>query len=97
MYLVIVNTHRKGRPEVIPIKSTTSFETMEVLKSLFPSFWLSEQLVSDNGSQFTLKEFQAFVKPDQHVTYAPYHQATNAFAERSLPKFKQALHSIEKF
>ena len=43
-----------------------------------------QQLVSDNGPQFTIEEFGHFLRSNSitYVCTAPYHQATNGLAER---------------
>ena len=61
MFLVIVDAHSKW-PEVELMTSTTSNKTIEVLRSLFARHGLPEQLVSDNGPQFTSDEFEKFLK-----------------------------------
>ena len=96
MFLVVVDAHSKW-PEVIPMKSTTSSKTIEVLRTLFARFGIPEQMVSDNGPQFVSDEFQAFTRANgiRHITSAPYHPATNGLAERSVQTFKQALRSME--
>ena len=42
--------------------STTSSKTITELRKLFSSYDLPDQLVSDNGPQFTLDEFTSFMK-----------------------------------
>ena len=58
---------------------TTTFKTVEALRTVFARNGLLEQLVSDNGPQFTAEEFQLFLKKNgvKHVTSARYHPATN--------------------
>ena len=97
MFLVVVDAHSKW-PEVIPVSSTTSSSTIEVLRDLFARFGIPEQIVSDNGTQFVSEEFQAFIKSNgiRHITSAPYHPATNRLAERAVQTFKQALRSMHQ-
>ena len=53
MFLVIVDAHSKW-PEVIIMHSkTTTSKTVEALRTVFARNGLPEQLVSDNGPQFT--------------------------------------------
>ena len=92
MYLVIVDAYSKW-PEVIKMTSTTSEKTIDVLRSVFARFGVPEQLVSDNGPQFTSEEFQHFMKHlgIKHRRGAPYHPATNGLAERFVQTFKKSL------
>ena len=39
--------------EVIPMKTTTSEKAIDVLRKLFSSHGLYEEIVSDNGPQFS--------------------------------------------
>lgn len=50
-------------------------------------------LVSDNGPQFSGKEFAECMQANgiNHVRGAPYHPATNGEAEQFVQTFKQAL------
>ena len=97
MFLVVVDAHSKW-PEVVPVSSTTSSSTIEVLRDLFARFGIPEQIVSDNGAQFVSEEFQAFARSNgiRHLTSAPYHPAANGLAERAVQTFKQALHSMHQ-
>ena len=47
------------------INSTATFKTTEVLNGLFSSYGLPEQLVSDNGPQFSSEEFSYEVYQEQ--------------------------------
>ena len=92
MFLIVVDAHSKW-PEVIQMSSTTSFKTIEALRSLFAKYGLPEQLVSDNGPQFTSEEFADFMKVNgiKHIRSAPYHPSTNGLAERFVQTFKRAM------
>ena len=91
-FLIVVDAHSKW-PEVIPMVSTTSSATIHELRCLFSSFGLPEQLVSDNGPQFTADEFKEFLKANhvKHIRSTPYHPSSNGAAERFVRTFKQAL------
>ena len=58
-YFIWVDAHSKW-PEVITMSSTTSQKTIDVLRSLFARYGIPEQLVSDNGPQFTSEEFSVY-------------------------------------
>ena len=97
MFLIVVDAHSKWL-EVIPVRSTTSSSTIEVLRDLFARFGIPEQIVTDNGAQLVSEEFQAFVRSNgiRHLTSAPYHPATNGLAERAVETSKQALRAMSE-
>ena len=81
---------------MIPVNSTSSSATIEVLRDLFARFGIPKKLVSDNSAQFVSEEFQAFIRSNgiRHITSATYHPATNGLAERAVQTSKQALRSV---
>ena len=46
------------------MKNTSAESTCDVLRTLFASFGLPEEVVSDNGSEFTSSVFISFLKND---------------------------------
>ena len=56
-------------------------------------FDILDTIVSNNGTQFTAKEFKDFCKAFSivHITTAPYHSQSNGQTERFVDTFKQAL------
>ena len=91
-FLVVVDSHSKWL-EVVIMGSTTSAKTIEVLRGLFASHGIPEELVSDNGPQLVSDEFEQFLKLNgiKHTLSAPYHPATNGAAEKSVQTLKYAL------
>ena len=83
MFFVVVDAHSKW-PEVEIMKTTISEKTIQVLRNMFARHGLPEQLVSDNGPQFTSSEFKQFMHKNRvkHILSAPYHPASNGLAER---------------
>ena len=92
MWLIVVDTFSKW-PEVVPMKVTTATRTIEELRSIFACWGLPEQIITDNGPQFTSEEFQKFVCSNgiKHSRTAPYHPQSNEAAERFVQTFKQAM------
>ena len=91
-YLIIVDAHSKW-PEVVGMKSTTAGATIKALRRLFAAYGLPNQLVSNNGPQFTSTEFAYFLKANgiKHIKCVPYHPSSNGCAERFVQTFKRAL------
>ena len=92
MYLLVVDSHSKW-PEIREMSSTSTTETIQVLRQVFSVFGLPEQLVSDNGPQFISQEFSTFLRNNgiKHFKSAPYHPSTNGAVERLVQTFKSSL------
>ena len=60
MFLVLIDSHSKWIKK-IPMTSTTYTKTIECLRSCFSSYRIPEQLVSDNGPQFTSDKLKQFM------------------------------------
>ena len=92
MLFVVVDAHSKW-PEVFPMVSTTASATIRVLRSLFATYGLLRQVVSDNGPQFASEEFRLFLGSNRvkHIKSSPYHPSTNGAAERFIRTLKRAL------
>ena len=92
MFLLVVDVHSKW-PEIHAMSSTTVKKTIEVLRNIFVAYGLPDQIVTDNGPQFTAVDFANFVKANgiKHIRSAPYHPVSNGLAERMVQSFKQAM------
>ncbi|MGL5707069.1 MAG: DDE-type integrase/transposase/recombinase [Aeromonas sp.] len=66
---------------------------MSALRRIFSQHGLPEIIVSDNGSQFTSSQFDAFCRQHliEHIRSPPYHPQSNGQAERFVDTFKRAL------
>ena len=96
MCFLLMDAHSKW-PEVYEMTSTTAQKTIEILRHIFASYELPEQLVSDNGPQFVAKEFEEFMLNYgiKHIRSAPYHPATNGLVERFVQSFKRAMEAMK--
>ena len=93
---LVIDAHSKW-PEIVEMKSTTVDDTIVVRRCIFASFGLPDQLVSNNGPQFTAREFANFVNANgiPHIRTAPYYPASNGTIERFVQTFKQAMKAGE--
>ena len=91
-FLIVVDACSKWL-EIIPMSSTTSLKTSEVLRSLFPRYGIPEELVFENGPQLAAEEFTKFMRQNgiKFTRVPPYHPASNGAAERSVQIAKVAL------
>ena len=96
MFFLAIDAHFKW-PEIFQMSSITVEDTIVVLRCIFASFDLPDQLVSNNGPQFTAHEFADFVSANciRHIRTAPYHPASNGAMERLVQTFKQAMKAGE--
>lgn len=78
MFLIVVDAHSKWL-KVIPMTTTSTTRTIEELRKLFATHGLPQQVVNDNGPQFTVNEFCSFFRSNgiKHTRSAPYHPVTN--------------------
>ncbi|XP_049273703.1 uncharacterized protein K02A2.6-like [Rhipicephalus sanguineus] len=90
--LVLVDAHSKW-VEVFVMNSTTTEKTVERLRGGFASYGLPEEVVTDNGPQFTAKSFTEFLLKNgvRHTRTPPYHPASNGSAERCVQTVKRDL------
>lgn len=93
--LVIIDVHSKWI-EAIPLRKATAATTISSLQSFFSTFGFPEEMVSDNGPQFTAQTFSDFCKANgvKHMFTPPYHPSSNGAAERSVQIVKQAMRKM---
>lgn len=91
-WLLVVDATSKWQ-EIVPMKRHTTEKTIAVLDEMFARFGLPRVIVSDNGPQFTSREFEEFCSSRniKHVKSTPYHPRTNGLAERAVRTFKQRM------
>ena len=77
-YLLVVDY-----PEISLLPDTTSSTVIKHAKSIFTRHGIPRVVISDNGPQYSSKEFQEFAKKweFQHITSSPYHPEANGKAE----------------
>ncbi|KAI4881016.1 hypothetical protein NFI96_011261 [Prochilodus magdalenae] len=85
-FFVLVDSHSKWL-EVVPMTTTTAAKTIEVLRNIFSSYGLPEEIVSDNGPQFTSQEYKNFLRSNgiKQTLVPVYHPASNGAAESMDP------------
>ena len=88
-YLIVVDNCSRWI-ETVHLKQTTSVAVMEYCKSIFTRFRIAEVVLSDNGPQFSSREFLKFSKDYcfTHLTSSPYHPQGKGEAERSVQTMK---------
>jgi transposase InsO family protein len=91
-FLIVVDAYSKY-PEVISAPNTTSRQTVTMLCKLCAQHGVPETIVSDDGTQFTSREFREFCKANavSHILSPPYHPQPNGRGERFVDTFKCGL------
>ena len=76
---------------------TTTMKTLSVLYSWFADRGFPSTLVSDNGPQFTAKEFTEKMSAwgIKHILTPPYHPASNGLAEKAVGIIKDKLKKMD--
>ena len=80
-------------PEIHRMSTTTAYQTIKNLRSLFTCHVIPDQVVSDNGPQFIATEFGELLRNNgiKHIRCSPYHPSSNGQAERFVRSFKEAM------
>ena len=84
-YLIVVDNCSRWI-ETVHLKQTTSVVIMEYCKSIFARFGIPEVVLSDNGPQFSSREFQDYCFT--HITSSPYNPQGNDETERAVQTVK---------
>ena len=88
-YLLVVDNLTKYW-EVEQLPELTAEEIIQKTKEIFARQGIPEVLISDNGAQYTAKEFKAFAADwgFQHHTSSPHHSQGNGTAEAAVKVVK---------
>ena len=91
-YLIIVDYYSRYI-ETMLLKNELSETVILSMKSIFSRHGIPESVVSDNGRQFSSKEFIEFSQSYsfQHITSSPKHPQGNSVAERGVQTIKNIL------
>ena len=92
-YYIVVVDYFSYFLEMKKLKATTSQSIINVLKTMFSSYGIPEELNSDNGPPFSSQEFAELAKKYQftHSTSSPHFPASNGQAERAVQTVKNLL------
>ena len=80
--------------EIFEMTQTTSSKNIAILRYRFACYGLPEQIISDNGPQFTSAEITEFLK-EEWCCSVPYYPSSNG-AEIVVRTFKESIKAGEK-
>lgn len=91
-YLVISDNYSRLL-EVLHLPSTSSTQVIQRLKATLARFGIPDEVVSDNGPQFSSAEFQELARQldSRHITSSPHHPQGNGHPERAVQTAKRIL------
>ncbi|XP_048751787.2 uncharacterized protein K02A2.6-like [Ostrea edulis] len=91
-YIIAVDYYSKWL-EIKILKDLSSCQVVNSLKSMYSKYGIPDELVSDNGPQYTSKEFKDFTKEYgfTHTTSSPLYPKSNGQAERMVQTVKRIL------
>ena len=96
MVLIVDDAHSKWI-EAFPMSTSTSEATIGKLRIAYSTHGLPKMVVTDKGSNFVSKEFEAFLKQNGicHIKTAPFHPSSNGLAERAVQTFKEGMKKLK--
>ena len=91
-YLVVIDYYSRWL-EILSLTKTTSEAVINKLMTIFTRFGLAEEIVTDNASYFSSRQFKDWTsKYDiKHTTSSPYYPQSNGMAERAVQTAKSIL------
>lgn len=91
-YLVIVDYHSRFF-EVVKLPDTKSMTIITHTKSIFARHGIPSEVISDNGPQYSSKDFSLFAEQWEfkHTTVSPLYPQANGLVERAVQTVKSLL------
>ena len=98
MYVVVID-HYSRFPEVAYRSGTTSNAEINKLKDIFARWGVRDEIVSDNGPQFSSDQFRKFSREYdfKHTTTSHYYPQANGEAESGVRIAKKILMQHDPF
>jgi len=83
-------------PQAIPLKQHTAFNVAQALSTVFSRFGFSQEILSDQGTDFMSEVMQIFLHDFgiKHIRTSPYHPQSNGASERFNETLKSMLRSL---
>ena len=91
-YVIAVDYYSKF-VEMAQLRDESATSVIDNIKKIFSRHGIAKELCSDNGSQFSSKEFRDFSKQwdFRHTTSSPEYPKSNGLVERHIQTLKRAL------
>ena len=91
-YLVSIDYYRKW-PEIAKLDNLSSKNTIMYMKRQFSRYGIPDEVVSDNGPQFSSHEFETFSNDCgfKHITSSPHFAQSNGQCEKTVGTIKNVV------
>ena len=97
-WYVIVADYYSKYPWIFQLAAISSKDVISALKFCFSEYGIPEEVISDNGPQFTAREYQDFAAQYgfRLTTSSPYYPKGHGFIERQVQTIKNLLSKCAK-
>ncbi len=95
-FILVVSDYATRYPEAIPLRNITAPKIAEVLVELFSRYGIPEEILTDQGTNFTSKLFGELYRliGVQAIRTSPYHPQTDGLVERFNRTLKSMLRTV---
>ena len=98
LWYIFVGDYNSKYPWIFQLAAISSKDVFSALTFCFSEFGIPEEVISDNGPQFTAREYQYFVAQYgfRLTTTSPYYPKGHGYIERQVQTIKNLLSKCAK-
>ena len=97
-WFLLVADYYSKYPWIFPLMTQTSKDVISAIKLCFSDYGIPEEVICDNGKQFTSREYQEVAAKYgfKLTTSSPYYPKGDGFTERQVQTIKNLLNKCDK-
>ena len=95
-WYIIVTDYYSKYPWIYPLLATSSKDVISALKFCFSDFGIPEEIICDNGPQFTSREYQDFAAKYgfKLTTSSPFYPKGHGYIERQIQSYQKSAQEV---